>query len=582
MWRVLLLEVTAQPRAARSTTRQHLRALASLPAPSQVLTYNAVNGPPSWLRHLRFDAVVLHTTYLCMRWNVWFEQWKRRSAWLADLDALKIAFPQDEYDHAAVLDDWLDELGVSVVCTVLDDHHRSELYPRLSKRAAFYEVLTGYIDRASAERHRARMQPAADRSYDLVYRARHPPYWFGSHSQLKHRIGEAVVDRADAHGLSHDISTRMHDTILGDAWLDFLGTGRATIGAESGSSVLDPRGAVQARIRELLHAQPALTFEEVSARMPARWDDYRFFALSPRHLEAVVTKTAQVLVEGRYSGVLEAERHYLPLRRDFSDLDEVLERARDRRLLEALADRAYEDVYLSGRYDSTRLTSVLEQILLEHAPRRLVRRHEQRSPVFPAVERVAGVSSDLERVVIAPVAYLLRVGRAAYPELLAGLRLVASDGPSRRLLVDYLRSTETRAYVSPREALADLLVVGALRRAREGRLDGDDPFRVATEVDVDRRRLVVRTSPSDRGTGADGAAASPPQLRDLLRASAWDFVLDHSDVGTAIDVPVAGSRSLRLSLPGGPKPLRTLNWLARYRPDDVAAVLAPLLGGVAT
>ena len=41
--------------------------------------------------------------------------------------------------------------------------------------------------------------------------------------------------------------------------------------------------------------------------MPSGWDSYAFFAISPRHLEAVITKTAQVLVEGRYSGVLEPE-----------------------------------------------------------------------------------------------------------------------------------------------------------------------------------------------------------------------------------------------------------------------------------
>ena len=40
--------------------------------------------------------------------------------------------------------------------------------------------------------------------------------------------------------------------------------------------------------------------------MPRGWDSYAFFAISPRHLEAVITKTAQVLVEGRYSGVLGA------------------------------------------------------------------------------------------------------------------------------------------------------------------------------------------------------------------------------------------------------------------------------------
>lgn len=575
MWRVLLLHVTARPRAVRSTTRQHLEALERLPG-AEVLAYNAVHGPPPWLRHLRFDAVVLHTTYLCLRWSVWFEHWKRRSEWLADLDCLKVAFPQDEYDHAAVLDEWLDELGVSVVCSVLDDTHRGELYPKLSDTAAFYEVLTGYIDDDAAARVGSRLIAPSERPYDIVYRARKPPYWFGSHSQLKHRIGEEVAARAGAHGLACDISTRMQETVLGDAWLDFLGSGRATIGVESGSSALDRRGETKARIGELLHRDPTISFEGVAAQMPAGWDGYRFVAVSPRHLEAAVTRTAQILVEGRYSGVLEPQRHYLPVRADFSDLDEVLERARDRELLEQIAAQCYEDVYLSGRYSSGRLTEALEQVLAEHGRR--APRRDGGLDLFPAIEQVASAESEVERIAVAPVANVLRVGRVGAREMIAGLRLVATDHDSRRLLVDYLRSTETREYVSPREALADLLLVGSYRRAQAGQHDGGKPFRVSTELDEERKRVVLRAQPPDGARADNGITETTAELADLLRSPGWDFLLDHSEVGGEIECRLAGSRRLRVPVPAGPRPLKTLNWLARSRPGDVADALGPILG----
>src|SRR5438067_8776225 len=117
--RLLLLHYTPRPRAVRLTTQQHVEALAQLSATVDVLSYNAVHGAPAWLRRLRFDAVILHTTFLAVRWHTYFRPWKGRSAWLAELPVAKIAFPQDEYDHAEDLDEWLDELGVSVVCTVL-------------------------------------------------------------------------------------------------------------------------------------------------------------------------------------------------------------------------------------------------------------------------------------------------------------------------------------------------------------------------------------------------------------------------------------------------------------------------------
>src|SRR5437762_10764767 len=201
MWRVLLVQLAPHPRALRLTIRQHLEALSRVRGADWVLDYNAVHGVPPWLGRLRFDAVVLHTTFLGMRWSPLFEQWRRRSSWIGELDALKIALPQDEYHHSETLDEWLEELGVTVVGTVLDDTHRDELYPRMARKAAFYDVLTGYVDDAAAAEIRPTLRPIADREVDVVYRARNLPYWLGSHGQLKHLIGEAVAERAPAHGL---------------------------------------------------------------------------------------------------------------------------------------------------------------------------------------------------------------------------------------------------------------------------------------------------------------------------------------------------------------------------------------------
>jgi hypothetical protein len=514
---------------------------------------------PRWLGRLRFDAVVLHTTYLCLRWHRWFEAHRARSAWLGELDALKIALPQDEYHHAHTLDDWLDDLGVTVVGTVLDGTHREELYPRLASKAVFEEVLTGYIDDAAAEAARPRLRTPEERAYDVVYRARHLPYWLGSHGQLKHRIGEAVDERAAAHDLRCDISTRPQEVVLGGAWLDLLASGRATIGAESGSSTLDRRGELAERVAELLETDPDLTFEELAARMPPGWDDYRFFAVSPRHLEAVVTKTAQLLVEGRYSGALEAGRHYLPIRRDFSNLDDVLEQASDPAVLAELADRAYEEVYASGRYSFRRLSETIARLVEEHAPQPTGRRPDLKLP-----RRLANAQAEVGRVVVEPAANVLRVGGDRPGEVLAAMRLVLTEGRLRRLLLDYAGSTQARENISPRVVLADLFCLAAIERS--------DDFGVTTELDPARRRVLIT---SVRGNPDGGTTVE--ELERALAEGSWEFLWDHSRVGTEVEYPLAGSRKLTLELPKGPRPLPTLSWVARARPEHVAAALSPLL-----
>jgi hypothetical protein len=363
--RVLVLYWHPKGTEMRLAVGQHLHLLDG--PGTRVLYRNAFDPAPSRLAWTQPDLCVLHTTFLGVRWNYDFEEYRRRFAWIARLDCPKVALPQDEYDHSAVLDEWLLELGATSVYSCFGAEEREALYPRLEGRLAFHETLTGFIDEQAASEVAGRSVPHSERPFDVVYRAKQLPYWFGSHGQLKHRIAEAVQERAGALGLSTDISTRPDDTVLGDGWLDFLGSGRAVIGAESGSSVLDERGEIQRRISRLLASSPGLTFEEVDAQMPSGWDSYAFFAISPRHLEAVITKTAQVLVEGRYSGLLEAERHYIPVRRDFSNLDEALERLRDVETVEAMAERAYGEVYLSGRNN---LHVLADELRAEAEPRR--------------------------------------------------------------------------------------------------------------------------------------------------------------------------------------------------------------------
>jgi hypothetical protein len=549
-WRVLLLYLAERPSALRMTTHQHLRALERLPSPSRVLTYNAASGAPAWLRRLKFDAVVLHTTFLCIRWYNRFPELKRSVEWLAGLDAAKIAFPQDDYERGHLLDDWLGELGVGAICTPLPGH-ATELYPRLSQTAAIYHALTGYLDKTATARFAGLPPAGPERPLDIAYRARRLPYWCGSHGQLKHLIGEAVLDAAPQHGLACDISTRPQETILGQAWLDFMASARATIGAESGSSVLDGRGAIRRKIEGLLEERPDLSFEKVAAQMPVGWDDYRFFALSPRHLEAVATKTAQILVEGEYSGVLEPERHYLPVRRDFSDLDEVLERARDPELLAQVARRAYEDVYERGDYSTARLTRLLEEVLREHAGT------GQASGVsgvgFEAVARAARVQGALARFRV-PARHLLTLRPGEPAQALAALGLVASDPAVARLVLDYLLASDVREHVPPRQALRDFLVLGGLRRERKGRLGAD--------VDEAAHRVVLRST-----AGSDGAALTASGLRELLERGSWEVLWDGEDVRVTHRVELAMPRDAPASLP-------TLSFLARRRPGHVADALS--------
>jgi hypothetical protein len=364
-WLILYLHAEAEP--MRPTTVQHLRFLENSLTPHDVLFWNAAHGVPRWVRERAYDVVLLHYSVLCMRWHAPFERWRPSLDWMRDSDAVKLAMPQDEYVCAHTLDEWLEELDVDCVFSVLDERHWPTLYPRTSTRTRIERSYTGFVDDRAAGSVATLPRPHAQRALDIVYRARNLPFYVGHHGQLKHGIGEIVEPVAQAHGLRTDISTRPGDTKYGDAWFEFLAGGRCVIGTESGSSALDPYGEIRRFEAEWRPAHPDAGFAEFSALQPPGWDDYGFTAISPRLFEAAQTKTAQLLLQGEYDGILEPDRHYVALREDLSNLDEALERIADPAETEAFAERAWEDLILSGSYSYGAFAAHVETVVEEIA-----------------------------------------------------------------------------------------------------------------------------------------------------------------------------------------------------------------------
>jgi hypothetical protein len=72
--------------------------------------------------------------------------------------------------------------------------------------------------------------------------------------------------------------------------------------------------------------------------------------ISPKVFEAIRLRTALVLFEGEYSGVVEPDVHFIPLKKDMSNIDEVFAKLEDREFLTALTDRAFRDIVESEKY----------------------------------------------------------------------------------------------------------------------------------------------------------------------------------------------------------------------------------------
>ena len=222
-----------------------------------------------------------------------------------------------------------------------------------------------------------------------------------------------------------------------------------------------------------------------------------------------------ILFPGEYSGTVQPGVHDVPLEKDFSNVDEVVQRIRDTDALDAMIRRAYEEVVASGRYSYAELVLSLDQVIEAKATvrsRPLVRFHAARAErALRAVERQ-------------PTRQVRRLAR-----VVAAGRLVAHDPAVRRLAA---RSLTRRALPSGarRNLALDLLRLALLRAANEGRLQAGTPFVLDSVFDAETEVLNL----------VSVAAAAPTQLVEVASSPEVPVKLcwHHAAVGEAFVVPL--------------------------------------------
>ena len=317
-----------------------------------VWSLNTRLGFPRQLAHMRFRAVVLHYSVFYSGLGPLtapFREWLGRTA----RSAYVIAQFQDEQSYTRAKLDICDELSVDSVFTCLQQPEAREVYGRHTSvpRAVTYHP--GYVSEGLIEAAARFGKPDEARTIDVGYRGRRAPAHWGEAAAEKWQIGVEFRRRAAGLGLALDIEVEEGARIYGDAWYRFMGDCRATLGTESGASRLDLEGVVPAEANETARLRS----------VDVETTPVKYRAISPRHLEAAAFRCCQVLFEGEYAGVLDPDVHYIPLRKDFSNLPEVIDRLRDAPGRRAVAERARRDLVDSGELSYARFVHAVDEEL---------------------------------------------------------------------------------------------------------------------------------------------------------------------------------------------------------------------------
>jgi hypothetical protein len=406
------------------------------------------------------------------------------------------------------------EIGIDVLFSLVPQRELANVWTE--DRLPGVEKLTtlaGYVSEAAL---RYPAQPLEARPVDVGYRGRTLPYWIGIIGQEKAWIAQEFARRCDAAGLRCDLGWRESDRIYGRSWFDFIASCRVTLGTESGATITDFDSSLEHRTDEYIRDHPDADFWEVHREILEPYEgNVRMNIVSPRIFEAIALRTGLVLFPGEYSGVVEPEKHYIPLEKDFSNFDAVVAAIRDTASLKAMVDRAYQDVIASGRYAYERLVEQFDSILDERVERRAAGRFTGAALAEARARRVVRRTLEKQR-------------HGALARGLGAATVVAEDPEMRALARAWARSYELRREVSPRRLAKDLVRLAVLRRAQAGRLAAGTAFAVEPELRNGNEVLVLRSRERRDDNVAD-AAVSPLELK-RVRAIVWD----HSAVREAM------------------------------------------------
>ena len=507
-----------------------------------------------------FDAIVIHyTIVVTLDAYLPFELAER----ISRFGGLKVQFIQDEYR-------WVDEvtarmrtLGIDVLFTCVPEAVAPLIYGERLPGVQTITTLAGYVPDQLVGRA---VPPLDARPIDVGYRGRAVPYWLGRLGQDKLEIARGFLEHAAGSELRCDIAWTESDRIYGERWFRFLASCRATLGTESGASVIDFDGSLERRAHDYLTEHPAAAFDEVERAILAEYEGRAAIqVISPRIFEAAALRTALILFPGHYSNAVEPWTHYIPLDRDFANFADVSDRLRDSAFLEELTSRAYVDLVESGAYSLERFVREFDDVVDERVS---TRQAGPQRPAYPMSRRPRQRKPGALRRGVRKTASFAGSGRA-----------LAAAPEARRLLVEHARSADARRLVSFDRLLEDVEKLAVLIANQRTRVAMSIPFAIVPMLEG--KRLILASKPLEALEPVADATARSHALSALRAGMVNEIVWNHARIGQVAWLQLTPFRAVPIDVGYyGMYGAHHFSALERLRPlfgDMVVAALAGVL-----
>ncbi len=169
--------------------------------------------------------------------------------------------------------------------------------------------------------------PFEKRAIDVGYRAYANPLYIGHNERVE--LANYFKVFASKHNIKADISLDPKDRFDKYEFANFLNNCKFQIGHEAGSDFFELTDHTRKKINKYLAKNPEdwLLIKKIFfKKMP---NNLNMRIISGRNIECGACGSVQILFEGHYGGYLLKDIHYIPLKKDFSNISDVIKKMKD-------------------------------------------------------------------------------------------------------------------------------------------------------------------------------------------------------------------------------------------------------------
>ncbi len=308
-----------------------------------------------------YDVVIVHYSIIIVS-DSYLTPYNRFL--LKIFQGLKLLIIQDEHR-------WIDQthacmqfIDFNFLLTVVPQSQIEKVYPRKKfPKLKKINVLTGYV---SDNLKAIKPIPHKSRKLDVIYRAHKVSACLGDLGFEKWDIAKKFNKYNKKYKLKSDVTYESKDRIYGQAWLDFLQTSKAALGTESGSSIMDFDDSLRKKMEKIESEQPSLGYGEIRKKYLGSLNGkINMNQVSPKIFEYAACKTLMILYEGKYSGFLKPMVDFVPLKKDWSNISDVIKILNDRNLCKKIVDNARINLIDSGKFSYANYIAKVDKLIKE-------------------------------------------------------------------------------------------------------------------------------------------------------------------------------------------------------------------------